>query len=63
MIWSGGDVCEKLLGYILVIFKVTYVHFFVLFNIFFNLVYIFDSMIGDDRSLFTFFRYEHQQVK
>ena len=33
MIWSEGGVCEKLLGYILVILKETYGHFFVLFNI------------------------------
>ena len=27
MIWNEGDICEKLLGYILVIFVVTYVNF------------------------------------
>ena len=33
MIWSEGDICEKLLNYVLVIFLVTYVHFLVLFYI------------------------------
>ena len=60
MIRSEGDDCEKLLGYILVIFFVTYVHFLALFHIsffffFFNLVCTFASMINIDRSLFTFF--------
>ena len=49
MIWSEGDICAKLLGYI---FKETYVHIFVLFNVWF---FLSDSMIGNDRSLFTFF--------
>ena len=33
MIWSEGDVCEKLLGHVLVIFLMTYVHFLVLFHL------------------------------
>ena len=39
MMWSEEDICEKLLGYILVIFVVTYVHFLILFHIYFFLVW------------------------
>ena len=61
MIWSEGDVCEKL-------FKLYFGHicgnlcpfsYFISYLIFFDLVCTFDSMIGNDRSLFTFFQYEH----
>ena len=30
---------------------------------FYDLVHTFDSMIGDDRSLFTLFRFEHREVE
>ena len=65
MTWAERDVCKKRLGYILVMFVVIlliYVHFLVFTScliIFFGLVYTFDSMIGNDRSLFTLFRFEH----
>ena len=55
MIWSEEDVCENLFGYILVIFVVTYLHFLILFHIFYGLVCTFDSMISNDQRLFTFF--------
>ena len=35
MAWSEGDICEKLLGYILVIFVVIYVQFLA-FNLIFD---------------------------
>ena len=34
MIWKEGDVCEKLLGYILVIFVLTDAHFLMFYFIF-----------------------------
>ena len=59
------DVCERLLLYILVIFVLIYVHFpcFYLIFEFLYLVHTTDSMIGNDRSLFTLFRFKHGQVK
>ena len=51
MIWKEGDVCEKLLGYILVIFVLTDAHFlmfYFIFDFFFGLVYTFDSTIAND---------------
>ena len=59
---SEGDVYEWLLDYILVIFMVICVYYTCTYTCF-CLVYTFDSIIGNVRSLVTNVRYEHRQVK